>query len=389
MAMHIFISTGEVSGDLQGSLLIEALKRQAVELGMDLEISAIGGDRMKKAGAKLLGNTSAIGSVGILESLPFILPILWLQRRVQAYLRQRPPDLVVLIDYFGSNVGMGRYIRQQFPNVPIVYYIAPQEWVWSLSSRNTQRIVKICDRLLAIFPEEARYYERFGANVTFIGHPLVDRVAQYPSREQARQSLGIAADQVAIALFPASRPQELRYLLPVIVEAAQRLQQAVPNAGFWIPIALPEYKEAIATAIERYNLRATVVSENKESVIAAADLAIAKSGTVNLEIALMKVPQVVLYRVNPITAWIAKHLLNFSIPFMSPPNLVDMKAIVPELLQDEATPNAVLHHALELLNPDNRQQMQQDYIQMQKSLGDPNVCDRAARVILGMKSVGR
>ena len=169
--MRIFISTGEVSGDLQGSLLIAALKRQAVAAGLELEILALGGEKMAEAGATLLGNTSSISSMGILESLPYIVPTLQVQRQAIASLKQNPPDLVVLIDYMGPNLGIGTHMQQHLPKVPVVYYIAPQEWVWSISLRNTTRVVNFTHKLLAIFPEEARYYRQQGANVTWVGHP--------------------------------------------------------------------------------------------------------------------------------------------------------------------------------------------------------------------------
>ncbi len=141
---------------MQGALLVEALRRQAEKRGISLEILALGGDRMAAAGATLLGNTTAIGSVGIVEALPFVLPTLLLQRRVQQQFRQYPPDLVVMIDYFGPNSRIGSYMRRYFPQVPLIYYIAPQEWVWSLSPAKTQQVISLSDRLLAIFPEEAR-----------------------------------------------------------------------------------------------------------------------------------------------------------------------------------------------------------------------------------------
>jgi lipid-A-disaccharide synthase len=178
--MRIFISTGEVSGDLQGALLVEALFRQAKLKGIELEIVALGGSRMETAGAKLLGNTATIGSVGLLESLPFLLPTFRLQQQVLQKLRQFPPDIVVLIDYMGPNLKMGRALRQYFPNIPIIYYIAPQEWVWSFGGKGTQQIVKLTDELLAIFPEEAHYFQQKGANVTWVGHPLLDRMQTAP-----------------------------------------------------------------------------------------------------------------------------------------------------------------------------------------------------------------
>ncbi len=394
----IFISTGEVSGDLQGALLVDALKRQAQAVGLELEIVALGGSKMAKAGATLLGETTSIGSMGLLESLPFVLPTLQIQRRAKQYLRQHPPDLVVLIDYMGPNLSIGSFVRRQLPQVPVVYYIAPQSWVWSISSRSTAAIVDITDQLLAIFPEEARYFEKKGASVSWVGHPLVDKMQSSPSREEARRALGIKPEQTAIALVPASRRQELKYMMPVIFEAAQQLQSKLQASGdwknnslimnqqtplFWIPLSLETYRPAIEAAIQRYGLNASLVAGQTTEVLAAADLAIAKSGTVNLELALLDVPQVVLYRVSPLTYWIARTLFKFSIPFMSPPNLVVMRSIVPELLQEQATPENIVQESLELLlNPDSRKQTLADYQEMRRLLGEVGVCDRAAKEIL-------
>ncbi|NEO31880.1 MAG: lipid-A-disaccharide synthase [Symploca sp. SIO3C6] len=410
----IFISTGEVSGDLQGAMLIEALKRCAQITGLELEIVALGGEKMAAAGAKLLVNTTGIGSVGLLESLPFVLPTLQIQRRAQHYLQQHPPDIAVLIDYFGPNLVIGNLIRSRLPQVPIVYYIAPQDWVWSVSSRNTAKLVKMTDKMLAIFAEEARYFQKKGASVSWVGHPLVDRMQSSPSRPQARAALGIEPEQIAIALVPASRRQELKYMLPVICKAAKQIQwQLLAGSGregerergeegenlysslpqnlklsqnsplFWIPLSLEAYRRPIEAAIESYGLRATLVSEQTTEVLAAVDLAITKSGTVNLELALLDVPQVVFYRVSPFTAWFARTFLNFSIPFMSPPNLVVMRSIVPEFLQEQATAENIVQKALELLlNPQKRQQILADYQEMRSLLGEVGVCERAAREIL-------
>lgn len=408
------MSTGEVSGDLQGSLLIGALRRVAAAQGLALRVSALGGPRMAAAGASLLADTSAIGSIGLWESLPFVLPTLGIQRRSRQALAADPPDVVVLIDYLGPNLGMGAALKADFPQVPIAHYIAPQEWVWTLNGGDTRRVVRNSDRILAIFPEEARYYERQGAQVTWVGHPLVDRLATAPDRAAARQRLGIGAAELAIALVPASRRQELRYLMPVLMAAAQHIQAARPQARFWIPLALERYRAPIAQAIQDFGLKAHIVSDAdlqpastadptrlpreapaiprdppiaepwsaSLTCLAAADVAIAKSGTVNLETALLNVPQVVAYRVSPITAWVARHLLHFSIPFMSPPNLVEMQPIVPELLQDAATPEAIAQAALQLLEPETRQSTLAAYAQMRQALGDGGACDRAAAAIV-------
>ncbi|MGV0025652.1 lipid-A-disaccharide synthase [Phormidesmis priestleyi] len=384
--LRIFISTGEVSGDLQGALLIEALQKRAKAIGLELEVLALGGDRMSEAGATLLGHTSTIGSVGILESVPYVLPTLRVQRQAKQYLQQNPPDLVVLIDYMGPNVAFCSYLHKNLPDVPVVFFIAPQEWVWSLNSFNTDRIIEATQKILAIFPAEADYYRRKGGQVSLVGHPLVDRVQAAPSRDSARSALGIPPDQTAIVLLPASRQQELKYLMPVMFEAARQIQNQRSDVHFWIPLALEKYRAAIVQAIQKYGLRATLLENNQGQTtlqaIAAADLAITKSGTVNLEMALLNVPQVVIYRVNPITAWIAQHILKFSIPFVSPPNLVEMKAVVPEFLQDQATPENIVQASIDLLKPENRQKMLTAYQEMQTAIGQAGVCDRAADEIL-------
>ena len=384
--MRIFISTGEVSGDLQGSLLIAALQRQAVAVGLTLEIVALGGEKMAQAGAKILGNTSGIGSMGLIESLPYVIPTLRVQRQAITYLKENPPDLVVLIDYMGPNLGIGTYMKENLPDVPVAYYIAPQEWVWSMSFQNTNRIVGFTDKLLAIFPEEARYYQQNGANVCWVGHPLIDRMANAPSREIAREKLGIKDTEMTIALLPASRHQELKYLLPVIFAAAKNIQSKLPNVHFWIPLSLETFRNTITAAIKDYGLKATVVLGQQREVFAAADFAITKSGTVNLELALLNVPQVVVYRLNPITAWIARHILKGSIPFASPVNLVVMREIVPEFLQEKATAENITQATMELLlNSEKRQKTLTGYQEMRYSLGELGVCDRTAKEILLMR----
>ncbi|MDB9459193.1 lipid-A-disaccharide synthase, partial [Dolichospermum circinale CS-545/17] len=265
------------------------------------------------------------------------------------------------------------------------YYIAPQEWVWSMSFQNTNRIVGFTDKLLAIFPEEARYYQQNGANVCWVGHPLIDRMANAPSREIAREKLGIKDAEIAIALLPASRHQELKYLLPIVFKTAQNIQSKLPYVHFWIPLSLEKFRNTITAAIKDYGLKATVVLGQQREVFAAADFAIAKSGTVNLELALLNVPQVVVYRLHPLTAWIARHILKGSIPFASPVNLVVMREIVPEFLQEKATTENITQAAIELLlNCQKRQKTLTDYQEMRHCLGELGVCDRTAKEILAM-----
>ncbi|BDA65997.1 lipid-A-disaccharide synthase [Rivularia sp. IAM M-261] len=381
--MRIFISTGEVSGDLQGALLVEALLRQATLNNTQLEIVALGGDKMQQAGATIIGNTAKISSFGLLEAIPYILPTLQIQQTAIKYLKENPPDLVVLIDYMGPNMVIGKYVRRHLPNLPIVYYIAPQVWVSSLTTKDTKAIINVSNKLLAIFPAEARYFEKHKANVTWVGHPLIDRMQEFESREIARQKLGILDEVTNIALLPASRPQELKYLLPVMFETAQTLQEKLEQVHFWIPLSLETYRDRIEKAIQQYGLKATVVSGQQKEVLAAADLAITKCGTVNLELALLKIPQVVLYRLSPFTYWVGTKILKVTFDYASPVNLVAAKEIVPEFIQERATKENLVQAAMELLlNPERKKLLQKDYQEMRASLGEVGVCNRAAKEIL-------
>ncbi len=379
----IFISTGEVSGDLQGALLVEALQRHSQQHRQDLQIIALGGQRMAKAGATLLDATEGIGSVGLWEAVPFVLPTFKIQERVKRYLVANPPDLIVLIDYMGPNLSIGGYLRRHLPQVPIVYYIAPQLWVWSQNQRDRRKLIEITDLLLAIFPEEARYFQQYQLNVTWVGHPLIDRMREYPSRQEARKTLAIPDGMKAITLMPASRRQELKYLMPVMFTAAVQIQAALQeNVQFWVPLSLQEFRPQIEAAIAEYGIRATVVDELAPAALAGADLAITKSGTVNLELALLDIPQVVMYRLSAFTAWIARHIVKLSLPYVAPPNLVEMKPIVPEFLQEDATPETISTTALDLLlNEERRAETLQGYRQMRQALGASGVCDRAAAAI--------
>jgi lipid-A-disaccharide synthase len=385
---RLLISTGEVSGDLQGSLLVEALLAEARRRAIPLEITALGGPRMQRAGAHLLADTAPMGAIGLWEALPLVLPTLQLQRRVNRWLRSTPPDGVVLIDYMGANVSLGLRVRRRLPAVPITYYIAPQEWAFSLGEGGTTRLLGFTDRILAIFPEEARFYGARGAAVTWVGHPLLDTLSELPDRAQARRDLGLQPDERLLLLLPASRQQELRYLLPPLAAAAALLQRRCPGLRVIVPAGQSAFEPILATLLARAGVEATVLpaveaDRMRPLLCAAADLALNKSGTVNLELALRGVPQVVAYRVSRPTAWVARHLLRFRVDHISPVNLVLGERLVPELLQDELTPEAVVEAALPLLNAaPARAEVLEGYGRLRCALGEPGVTRRAANAIL-------
>ena len=386
--VRLLISTGEVSGDLQGGLLVEALHRQAALRGLSLEVLALGGPRMRAAGAELLADTAPMGAIGLWEALPLVIPTLKLQARVNRELLERPPDAVVLIDYMGANVRLGQRLHRKLPQVPITYYIAPQEWAWRMNDDGTSSLLQFTDRILAIFPEEASFYASHGADVTWVGHPLLDLTASRPDRTEACRHLGLDPDGRLLLLLPASRPQELRYLMPVLAQVAARLQARDPSLSVMVPAGLQRFEQPLADALQAAGVRGRVIPAAeadglKPSLFAAADLALGKSGTVNIELALHGVPQVVGYKVSRLTAWVARHLLSFQVDHISPVNLLLDERLVPELLQDSFTVEEFMAQAVPLLEDHQcRQCMLDGYRRLRQTLGTPGVTDRAASAIL-------
>jgi len=385
--IKIFIHTGEVSGDLQGGLLVQALKRQANKRGVAIDITGVGGQQMADAGANIIANTVKLSAIGILEAVPYFIKGRSLQKQVNQYLLDNPPDLMILLDYMGANIPVGKFIRKVLPSVPMVYYIAPQQWVLS-TKRDTQNILDITDKLLAIFPKEAAFYKKAGADVRWVGHPLVDILAEPMSQQTAREELKISPDAQIVTLMPASRQQELRYIMPAMFEAAAYIQQQQPRVRFLIPVSLPDFRDEISLMADSYDLNARLMDKvDGQRAIAAADVVINKSGTANLEVALMNVPQVVMYRLSDLTALIAKYIVRFKGDYVSPVNLMEDKSIVPELLQWDATPEAISKETLALLTDERkRQKMIAGYAEMRQAMGEVGVCDRAANEILNMLS---
>ncbi len=388
--MKILISTGEVSGDLQGSLLIKALKANAEKRKIELEIIALGGERMKEAGAKLISNTSSIGAIGFLEALPYVLPTLKAQSTIDNYLSSSPPDALVLIDYMGPNIRLGLKVKKTFPNIPIIYYIAPQEWAWRLGDSGTTDLISFTDKILAIFEEEAKFYSNKGGDVEFVGHPMLDSYRNIPSREESLNQLGLTSDKKLLLIIPASRKQELKYILPTLLQAAKLLQEKDPSITVFIPSGLEEFNMILNSSLKEYCLDGRVidsyeVDKIKPFLFSAAHLALSKSGTINMELALNSVPQIVGYKVSRITAFFARHLLRFNVKYISPVNLLLNKMLIPEFIQDDFQSEKIYKSALKIIEDvSTRKDILVGYKELKDKLGKPGVTDRASKYILDL-----
>ena len=388
--MKLLISTGEVSGDLQGSLLINALKTNAEKRKIELEIIALGGERMQEAGAKLISNTSSIGAIGFLEALPYVLPTLNAQSKIDNYLSSSPPDAVVLIDYMGPNIRLGLKVKKKFPNIPIIYYIAPQEWAWRLGDSGTTDLISFTDKILAIFEEEAKFYSNKGGNVKFVGHPMLDFYRNIPTREESLKRIGLTSDQKLLLIIPASRKQELKYILPTLLKAAKLLQEKDPSITVLIPSGLNEFNELLNNSLKEYSLSGRIILSNevddlKPFLFSAAHLALAKSGTINMELALNSVPQIVGYKVSRVTAFFARYLLRFNVKYISPVNLLLNKMLIPEFIQEDFKADKIFNAALKILEDNStKEDIKLGYERLKDKLGKPGVTDRASKDILDL-----
>ncbi len=388
--VRLLISTGEVSGDLQGSLLVKALFNEAKRRSLDLEVIALGGPRMKAAGAKLIADTAPMGAIGLWEAIPLVVPTLMVQFTLNNFLKEFPPDGVVLIDYMGPNIRLGNKLRYLFPNLPIIYYIAPQEWAWRLGDGGTTDLIGFTDRILAIFKAEASFYSERGGQVSWIGHPMLDTLKVVPDREQAFNRLGLDQNCPLLLLLPASRKQELRYLMPTLAKAAALLQRRNSSIQVLVPAGLANFEKPLKKLLDLERVKGRIIPADevdslKPYLFAAADLALGKSGTINMELALYGVPQIVGYRVSRITAFLARRILQFNVDHISPVNLLLNQRLVPELVQDEFTPSALEKLSIPLLeNPTIRSKMLSGYDLMRSELGIPGVTNRAAKEILDL-----
>jgi lipid-A-disaccharide synthase len=364
---------GEASGDLHGAGLVEALRRRAPQLGF----SGMGGVRMRTAGVRLLADAGETAVVGVSE--------LWEKRRalrtalraLRAHLAEARPDLLICIDFPDFNLLLARTARRF--GIPVCYFISPQVWAWRRGRvRTIRRLVR---KMLVLFPFEESLYRAAGVDVTFVGHPLLDALAAVPSRERCRERLGIADGVKVLGLLPGSRAAELRRHLPLLLDAAGKVR--AEESGVVVLLGLSETAERAAAeaAVAKAGVPTQVIQSRTHEVIRAADFLLAVSGTVTLEAAILETPMLITYRLGTLSSWLARCLIR--VAFVGLPNLVADAAIVPELLQHDATPEKLAATALDVLRSPARQDgMRAALADVRKRLGQPGAFERAAREVL-------
>ncbi len=367
--MHVFLLTGEPSGDLHGAHLAAALRA----LAPDCRIRGAGGPRMAAAGVELVARSEHWGAMGIPEALRKVPMLLWQKARLTRLLTADPPDVLVTIDFGAFNVRLLRGLRGA--GIKTVYYIPPGCWSRARSAGDLPALV---DAVATPFPWSAETLRAAGARAEWVGHPIRDYCRLTVSREEARRALSLDDNRPTVAIVPGSRRAELRYLLPVFLETARLL----PAPQVLLTVA-PSLGEAAVRAVVPPDIDTRYLDGMDYDRLQAADAALVTSGTATLEVACVGVPMVVAYRASVASYLQYLLLLRGRLGHISLPNILADAPVVPELLQYDATPETLAAALTPLLTDTPARRMQTDaFAHIRENLGDAGAVEKTARLVL-------
>ncbi|MCL4874106.1 lipid-A-disaccharide synthase [bacterium] len=375
MDKSILMVSGEESGDLHGAALIRALKK-LVPGG--LNVAGMGGWRMKEEGLVGLDSreVSVVGVVEVASRLPRILKSMSTLKR---QLRGERFDAVVLIDFPDFNLRIAKEARRL--GVPVIYYISPQVWAWRKG--RLKKIARLVNKMLVVFPFEYYIYREAGVDVEYVGHPLADTVRCDLTREEARATLGLEDRDRVVSLLPGSRTGEVKRLISPMAGAARIISEKLDGkAVFLLPAARSIEDGLFNAALKDGKADIRIVRGRMYEALRASDAAVVASGTATLETALIGTPMVIVYKMAPVSYGIARALVK--IPHAGLPNIVAEREVVPELLQDEASPENIAGEVLSMLEGPRREEMLRGYDQIRKSLGRGGAAEKAARAIYNL-----
>ena len=329
--MKIMLSAGEASGDLHGANLAEALK--AVD--PQVELIGMGGEQMRKAGVRIVYDIKNLGVIGIGEIIKKIPFFYKLRTFLVNTMKEEKPDALVCIDYPGFNMKLIEKAKEA--GIPVIYYILPTIWAWHKSRGNV--IAEYTDLAVSLFPFEAEMYKKMGTNVVYGGHPLLDTVKPSMSKDEAYSFFGLQQEKKPVLFMPGSRVQEVQSLYGKMLAAGKLLQDKVEGLQFMVPKASTIDRHMLEEAAREANLEVHIGEERVYDMMNIADAAICASGTATLETALMGVPTLLVHRVNALTYWLSKILVHLD--SIGLPNIISGHRIMPELWQDEVTPENI------------------------------------------------
>jgi len=338
----IGVVAGEASGDQLGAHLIKALRARLPHA----RFTGIGGPRMQAEGMEVLYPLEKLAVRGYVEVLRHYFEIVGIRRRLAAHFLKERPALFVGVDAPDFNLDLEAKLKSA--GIPTIHYVSPQLWAWRRG--RIHQIKRAVDRMLVVFPFEKELYERVGIPVTYVGHPLAEMLASIPDRKAMREQLRLPAAAKVIALLPGSRVSEVEHMAGVFIETASRIAASAPDVQFLVPLVNRPTRELFETALYRRpagELNLTVLFGHAHEAMAAADVVLAASGTATLEAALIGRPVVIAYRMPRVSWWILKRRPYQ--PYVGLPNILAGEFIVPEFLQNEATPENLSQAVLNLL----------------------------------------
>lgn len=381
---RIFVLAGEPSGDMLGGRLMHALQEQA---GEQLDFFGVGGLRMAQQGLVSIFPMDELSLIGFTEVLPHLPRLSSRLRQTAAEIVRRQPDLVLTIDSPGFALRLQRRLR----GLPLqrVHYVAPQVWAWREGRVNGLR--RDLDHVLALLPFEPAFFQRHGVACTFVGHPIIEEMAQQGDGPRFRSRYAIADDVPVLCLLPGSRQSEVAQHLPVLEQAVTQLWQHFPRLRVVLP-TLPSIAPIVRNLTENWKVPTLVLEDRDErfDAYAASWLAIAASGTVSLEAALAGLPLITIYKTRLLTAWLARRLIR--VPHVNLVNLILNRPAVPELLQDDCTPDLIASSAVRLLEDEQLRKDQMAALAEAAALlggeGDRRPSERAAEQVLEILNDG-
>jgi lipid-A-disaccharide synthase len=373
--MRIGIVAGELSGDFLGAGLIDALKAKYP----NAVIEGIGGPKMLAAGFHSHFPLETLSVMGLVEVLKHYFEIKKCHDSLAEYFLQQPPDVFIGIDAPDFNISLEYKLKKA--GIPTVHYVSPSVWAWR--EYRLAKIARACDLMLTLFPFEADYYHKHNIPVCFVGHPLADAIPLHTDQKVARKKLGLNTNGKLIALLPGSRFNEVTQLTNAFLKTAHSLLKQQPDLAFIVPLANPKIKQYFVEQIPN-ELPIHLLDGQSHEIIAAADVVLMASGTATLEAMLLKRPMVVAYRMANLTYWLAKFLVH--IPYISLPNLLAKKLLVPEFIQNQVTTENLAPAILEWLNNSNKVQiLQNNFTKLHHNLKQ-SANQKAAQAILSLIS---
>lgn len=368
---NLMIIAGEVSGDMHGAALIHELKK----LGGDLEVCGIGGNLMKNEGAFLLYHLNRMAFLGFVEVVKHIPFVKQVQSELIDMVLGRNIDTVILIDYPGFNLNIAKKLKSL--NVKIIYYISPQVWAWG--KNRIDKIKRLVDKMIVVFPFEKEIYQKAGVDVEYVGHPLMEIISDYKflEKDELYKNYQLDSSKDILLVMPGSRKQEVEKIFPESIKAAEKLADEF-NMQVIVSASQNIGERFLSNLTSKKNYR--VIKDHTYDLMKYSKFGIIKSGTSTLEAALFQLPMVIVYKTSGLTYFIGKKLINVTNIGMA--NIILNEQVVPELIQHDVSQKMIYTKSKEILsNQEKYNSIKQSFVSIKETLGESGASKKAAQII--------